>query len=143
MFPNPNPYISGEDVRYPLQSDDNAVNDMYVVNYLEREQEEVSLAGAEKTTVRWLIGRRTGAKTYAMRLFEIAPGGIIPLHQHDEEHEIFVLSGRAKVLGLPDELYAKKDDAVFIPSNEEHGYDNTDGEEPFRFICVIPLLTQE
>jgi len=116
---------------------------MYVVNYDERELEGVNLAGAELTTVRWLIGRRTGAKTYAMRLFEIAPGGKIPLHQHDEEHEIFILDGRAKVLGAPNELYAKKDDAVFIPSNEEHGYDNTDSTKPFRFICVIPLLNKE
>lgn len=116
---------------------------MYVVNYKERELEEVNLAGAELTTVRWLIGRRTGAKTYAMRLFEIAPGGKIPLHQHDEEHEIFILDGKAKVLGAPTEQYAQKDDAVFIPSNEEHGYDNTEGTEPFRFICAIPLLKTE
>ncbi|MHA1907556.1 MAG: cupin domain-containing protein [Candidatus Thorarchaeota archaeon] len=116
---------------------------MYAINYKEREEEEVTMAKSEKTTVRWLIGRRSGAKTYAMRHFEIAPGGIVPLHQHDEEHEIFILQGTAKMLGAPEESYAKKDDVVFIPSNEEHGYDNTKGTEPFRFICVIPLLKKE
>ena len=116
---------------------------MYVINFKEREQEEVTMAESEKTTVRWLIGRRSGAKTYAMRLFEIAPGGRIPLHQHDEEHEIFILKGKAKVLGGSEETYARKDDVVFIPSNEEHGYDNTDSSEPFQFICVIPLLKKD
>jgi len=123
---------------------------MYVVNYNKRELKDVELAGSHKTTVRWLIGRQNGAKTYAMRIFEIGPGGIVPLHEHPEEplhehpeeHEIFVLNGEAKMLG-EFEGTAKKEDVVFIPSNEPHGYDNTKGTEIFRFICVIPLLNEE
>ncbi len=112
---------------------------MYVVNYRDRELKDVEMAGAQKTTVRWLIGRNSGAKTYAMRRFEIAPGGIVPLHSHPEEHEIYVLSGEAKLIGDAQGV-AKKDDIVFVPSNEPHGYDNTEGTESFCFICVIPLL---
>ncbi|MBE0525406.1 cupin domain-containing protein [Candidatus Thorarchaeota archaeon] len=115
---------------------------MYVVNYKTREVKDVELAGAQKVTVRWLIGRLTGAKTYAMRLFEIAPGGIVPLHNHAEEHEIFVLKGEAKLIGELEGI-AKKDDVVYVPSNAPHGYDNTEGKEVFRFICVIPLLNEE
>jgi len=115
---------------------------MYVVNHKKRELKDVEMAGSQKVTVRWLIGRQTGAKTYAMRIFEIAPGGFIPIHTHPEEHEIFVLSGKAKMLGDL-EAVAKKDDVVFVPSNERHGYDNTDGTDIFRFICVIPLLNGE
>jgi len=115
---------------------------MYVVNYKTRELKDVEMAGAEKVTVRWLIGRQTGAKTYAMRLFEIAPGGIVPLHDHPEEHEIFVLKGEAKLIGDL-EGTAKKDDVVYVPSNVPHGYDNREGKEIFRFICVIPLLNDE
>ena len=113
---------------------------LYVVNYREREEVAVDLPGAEGATMRWLIGKTNGAKTYAMRLFTIAPGGKIPLHQHPEEHEIFVLQGSAKMLGALDGQVAGKDDIIFVPSNEPHGYDNTEGKEPFRFICVIPLL---
>lgn len=115
---------------------------MYVVDYHDREVLEVDLKGSKNVTVRWLIGKRTGALNYAMRLFEIAPGGLVPLHDHDEEHEIFVLNGEAKILGS-NEGYAKKDDIVFVPPNQPHGYDNTDGKETFRFICVIPLLEKE
>lgn len=115
---------------------------MYVINYEQRESKAVELAGSEKVTMRWLIGKQTGARTYAMRFFEIAPGGIVPLHQHPEEHEIFVLNGEAKVLGDIQRV-AKKDDVVYVPSNEPHGYDNTEGSETFRFICVIPLLDKD
>jgi quercetin dioxygenase-like cupin family protein len=115
---------------------------MYVVNYKQRESKDVEMAGSQKVTVRWLIGRQTGARTYAMRLFEIAPGGFIPIHTHEEEHEIFVLHGKAKVHGSHEGV-AKKDDVVYVPSNEPHGYDNRDGKEIFRFICVIPLLNKD
>ncbi len=115
---------------------------MYVVNYKKRELKDVEMAKSQKVTMRWLVGRQTGAKTYAMRIFEIAPGGIVPLHTHLEEHEIFVLHGKAKIIGDIGGI-AKKDDVVFVPSNEPHGYDNTDGSEIFRFICVIPLLNGE
>ncbi|TFG11978.1 cupin domain-containing protein [Candidatus Thorarchaeota archaeon] len=116
---------------------------MYTVNYKEREVHEVDLAGSKKTTMRWLIGKSTGAKSYAMRYFEIQPGGIIPEHNHDEEHEIFVLQGEAKLIGSENHSTAKKDDVVFISSNEPHGYDNRAGNKPFSFICVIPLLDSD
>jgi quercetin dioxygenase-like cupin family protein len=115
---------------------------MFVVNFKEREVTDVDLAGSKNATMRWLIGKRSGALHYAMRLFEIAPGGIVPLHSHEEEHEIFVLNGEAKLIGDLEE-YAKKDDVVFVPPNEPHGYDNTEGTEIFRFICVIPLLNRD
>jgi quercetin dioxygenase-like cupin family protein len=116
---------------------------MYVINFKEREETPVDFADSENVYVRWLVGRRTGAETYAMRHFEIKPGGIIPLHTHEEMHQIFVLEGEAKVLGREEGQVAKKDDVVFVPSNLPHGYDNTEGTKSFRFICVIPLLKKE
>jgi quercetin dioxygenase-like cupin family protein len=116
---------------------------MYVLNFKEREETPVEFADSKNVYVRWLVGKRTGAKSYAMRHFEIKPGGIIPLHSHAEEHEIFVLEGEAKVLGDFKGLVAKKDDVVFVPSELPHGYDNTEGTKSFRFICVIPLLNKE
>jgi quercetin dioxygenase-like cupin family protein len=116
---------------------------VYVVNFKEREETQVEMAESKDVYMRWLVGRRTGAKTYAMRHFEIKPGGIIPLHSHAEEHEIFVLEGEAKMFGGKETMVAKKDDVVFVPSDEPHGYDNTNGTNSFRFICVIPLLNKE
>jgi quercetin dioxygenase-like cupin family protein len=116
---------------------------LYVINYKEREETAVELDGSKNVMVRWLVGKGSGAKTYAMRHFDIKPGGIIPLHSHPEEHEIFVLEGEAKVLGDGEDLMAKKDDIVYVPSNMPHGYDNIKGSKSFRFICVIPLLEKE
>jgi quercetin dioxygenase-like cupin family protein len=116
---------------------------VFVVNFKEREETPVDMAGCTDVYMRWLVGRRTGAKTYAMRHFEIKPGGQIPLHSHPEEHQIFVLDGAAQVIGGEQEQIAKKDDIVFVPSDLPHGYDNTKGTKSFRFICVIPLLNKE
>ena len=116
---------------------------MFVVNFKERDEVPVELSGSKNVTMRWLVGKQTGAKTYAMRYFEMKPGGIIPLHSHHEEHEIFILEGEAKVLGGEDGAVAKKDDVVFVPPDQPHGYDNTHGSEAFRFICVIPLLEKD
>ena len=109
---------------------------MYVMNFKEKEETPVEFAGSKNVMMRWLVGRRSGAKTYAMRHFDMKPGGIIPLHSHPEEHEIFVL-------GEVEGLVAKKDDVIFVPSDLPHGYDNTEGKKSFRFICVIPLLNKE
>lgn len=116
---------------------------MYVINFKEKEENPVDFTGSKNVMMRWLVGKQSGAKTYAMRHFDIGPGGIIPLHSHPEEHEIFVLEGEAKVLGDIEGLVAKKDDVIFVPSNLPHGYDNTEGSKSFRFICVIPLLNNE
>ena len=53
--------------------------------------------GAKGVKIRWLIGEQDGAPNFAMRHFEVAPGGHTPHHSHDWEHEVFVLSGRGKV----------------------------------------------
>jgi quercetin dioxygenase-like cupin family protein len=116
---------------------------MYVVSYKKREVSAVAVPGTEKASFRWLVDRNNGAKTYGIRLFEIEPGGIVPLHRHPEEHEIFVLSGKAEVLSASGNTTARKDDIVFMPSDELHGIDNRSGKEVFRFICAIPLLGKE
>jgi quercetin dioxygenase-like cupin family protein len=116
---------------------------MYVISSKKREVVPVAVPGAEKATFRWLVDRTNGAKTYALRLFEIEPGGIVPLHQHPEEHEIFVISGKAEVLSDSGIRAARKDDVIFIPSNIMHGIDNRKGKEVFKFICAIPLLSKD
>lgn len=116
---------------------------MYVISSKKREEVPLAVPGTEKATLRWLIDRNNGAKTYALRLFEIQPGGIVPLHQHPEEHEIYVISGKAEVLSSAGTLPARKDDAVFIPPNIPHGIDNRKGKDVFKFICAIPLISKE
>jgi quercetin dioxygenase-like cupin family protein len=99
----------------------------------------VTLAGSSGVTIRWLIAEADGAQRFAMRRFEIAPKGRIGLHSHPEEHEIYVLSGTARVYnGSGVETAAGPGDVLFVPPHEAHGYDNV-GDDAFTFLCVVPL----
>jgi quercetin dioxygenase-like cupin family protein len=93
--------------------------------------------GASKLKVRWLITKDMGARNFAMRLFEMQPGGNSPLHSHDWEHEVFVLEGEGTVLGGSEERQFKPGDAVFVPPNERHQFRNT-GKKPVKFLCLVP-----
>lgn len=112
---------------------------MLVRHYSEVAPEKPTVPGAE-ATLRWLISARDGAKNFALRLFEIKKKGEkIPFHQHNFEHEIFVIEGLGRLKGKEKEFNLRPGDAVFIQPGEEHSFENI-GEESFRFICIIPIL---
>ena len=68
---------------------------MKVVHFDNVELENVDVEGAKGAKIRWLISQKDGAPTFAMRMFEVEPGGNTPYHQHDWEHELYCLSGRS------------------------------------------------
>lgn len=107
------------------------------VHYKDVELEEPAEEGIKDIKVRWLISKNDGAKNFAMRLFEVEPGGYSPLHQHDWEHEVFILEGsgaaRDKITRKP----FKEGDVFFIPSMEWHQLINT-GKNTLKFLCLIP-----
>jgi len=98
---------------------------------------QVAEGGAIKTKVQWLITKEMGANNFAMRLFEIEPGGYSPLHTHPWEHEVFILSGEGKVSDGEKTFDFKSGYVVFVPSNELHQFRNT-GVKALRFLCLIP-----
>ena len=65
---------------------------MKIFNYRDVEAEKAG-EGASKLKVRWLITKDMGAENFAMKLFEMEPGGYSPDHQHPWEHEVFILKG--------------------------------------------------
>jgi len=112
-------------------------------NYQEVEEKEAVLADGTKVEgiyIRWLIDETLGAKNFAMRRIEVRLGQIVPLHNHPEEHEIYILSGTGKFYNDKNEKeVANQGDFVYIPSNEKHGIDNI-GEDSLIFLCLIPYL---
>ena len=87
---------------------------------------------------REVINADDGAPNFCMRVFEVEPGASTPSHSHPWEHEVFILSGRGVVVdGEGKETEIAKDSVIFIPSNEHHCTVNN-GNEPLRFICLIP-----
>ena len=69
---------------------------MRIKNHTEVPANEVTMEGAAGCRVRWLIGEDDQAPNFAMREFEVAPGGHTPKHFHDYEHEVYVLAGQRR-----------------------------------------------
>ncbi len=100
------------------------------------EIEAKPVQAGQDTTIQVLISPEEGPH-FAMRRFEMKPGGGMPRHTNLVEHEQYVLSGRAKI-GIGLEVYeVRQGDVVFIPANVAHWYQNI-GEEPFAFLCLVP-----
>jgi len=100
-------------------------------------QQAVNMEGAAACEVRWLIGETDGAPNFAMREFEVAPGGYTPRHHHPHEHEVYVLQGSGTVLEGDTQHPLKAGDVVYVAPDEEHQFRNT-GSEPLKFLCLVP-----
>jgi quercetin dioxygenase-like cupin family protein len=107
------------------------------VHYSEVELEEPSVEGIKDLKLRWLISKKDGAENFAMRLFEVKPGGYSPLHQHDWEHEVFILEGEGTAKDKKNEKSFKQGDIFFVPPMEWHQFVNT-GKNTLKFLCLIP-----
>lgn len=88
-------------------------------------------------TVRWLIGPVEDAPHFAVRFFEIEPGGCTSLDRHEHDHGVVVLRGRGEVLLGDDVTELGYGDVVYVLPNELHQF-RCVGGEPFGFLCVIP-----
>ncbi len=107
------------------------------VHFSNVELEEPEEQGIKDVRVRWLISKKDGAKNFAMRLFEVKPDGYTPLHQHDWEHEVFILEGNGITWDNTTEEPFKAGDVFFVPAMEWHQFVNT-GKETLKFLCLIP-----
>ena len=99
----------------------------------------VQIEGAKDVEIRWLISKQDGAPRFAMRMFEIQPGGHTPLHTHPEEHEVFVLEGRGTFVYEGGEHPFEAEHVIFVPADKEHRFKNT-GDSLLRMLCIIPTL---
>ena len=88
-------------------------------------------------SVRWLIGPAEKAPNFALRYFEIEPGGWTSLDRHAHDHGVVVLRGHGQVLLDQEEHEIAFGDVVYVPPDEVHQFKNS-GEEPLGFLCVIP-----
>ena len=95
-----------------------------VVHYTKVKAEDVKKPGFNGVQVRWLITKEDEAQNFAMRCFEIEPGGKSANHTHDWEHEVFVLNGHCSVVCGDQEERVGPGYAVFIPSNVPHNFKN-------------------
>jgi len=97
----------------------------------------VEIEGVKDVDIRWLISKDDEAENFAMRMFELQPGGYTPLHTHTHEHEVFVIEGEGLLVYEGKEYQFNKDYVIFVPGNKEHRFKNT-GNSILRLLCIIP-----
>lgn len=97
------------------------------------------MKGAKGVAMRVLVGRQDGAPNFAMREFQVEPGGQTPHHQHNYEHQVLILQGQGQVKD-GDAAIARPitaGDVLYIPANELHQFVNT-SDELLKFVCLVP-----
>jgi quercetin dioxygenase-like cupin family protein len=110
---------------------------MKVKHYEQVDSAPVTMPGATGCRVRWLVDEQNGAPNFAMRQFEVAPGGFTPKHSHPYEHEVFVLEGEGVVLEGDTEHALRPGVCVLVVPDEVHQFRNT-GSTPLKFLCLVP-----
>jgi quercetin dioxygenase-like cupin family protein len=110
---------------------------MKVSHYEKVDQAPVTMEGSHGCQVRWLVDEANGAPNFAMRQFEVAPGGFTPRHSHPYEHEVFVLEGEGVVFEGDKEHRLAAGDFVLVTPDEVHQFRNT-GDVPLKFLCLVP-----
>lgn len=110
---------------------------MQIKSTNEAPQAPVTMEGAAGCRVRWLVGEQDSAPNFAMREFELEPGGHTPKHFHPYEHEIYVLEGEGAIVDGDHPRPLRPGDVVYVAPNDVHQFRNT-GRGRFRMLCLIP-----
>ena len=112
---------------------------MIVKNQIEILAKDVVMEGAENVRIQVLMGDNVNAPHFVMRRFTIGPGGHTPLHDHDWEHEVFVLEGKGALVNADGhEAPLNPADFAFVPAGETHQFKNKSPND-FVFLCIIPV----
>jgi len=105
-------------------------------------RQAMTMPGAKNVAMQLLCGPGDGCPNFAMRKFTVAPGGETPKHQHDYEHEVYILAGDGVAFGNGAENAVHAGDSMYVPANELHQFRNT-GAEPLVFICLVPAFVHQ
>jgi quercetin dioxygenase-like cupin family protein len=109
---------------------------MHKVNVSTVTDAPVTEEGSKGATIKWLISEKDGAPTFLMRHFTVKAGGFTPFHNHDWEHEVYVLEGQGKVRYEDSTENIKAGDAILIPTGKKHQFQA--GSETLKFLCLVP-----
>lgn len=104
---------------------------------------DVDMEGAKDVKVRVLIGPADQAPTFAMRIFELAPQGHTPYHEHAFEHEVMILSGDIAIVTPEGDQPVQVGDVAFIAPNDKHQFKNRSTTDPASFMCLVLIAYQK
>lgn len=98
----------------------------------------LDMPGTRDVSMRIMIGRADGAPNFALRSFQVAPGGFTPRHSHDYEHEVVVIGGRGTAECAGEHHEVVEGDVLLVPANALHQFRADRGEE-LNFLCLVPV----
>jgi len=110
---------------------------MVIRNIHETPMSPVGMEGAERVRMAVMVGREDGAPTFALRHFQVEPGGCTPQHHHDYEHEVFIVNGSGTVLLDGERRAIRAGDVVYVPADDEHQF--RAGDDGLGFLCLVPV----
>ena len=97
----------------------------------------MDMPGVEGVTMRLMVGREDGAPNFSMRHFTVEPGGHTPRHEHNYEHEVFIVEGRGRFEHEGELHSIEAGDVLYVEPNCIHQFVN-DTDEPLKFLCLVP-----
>ncbi|MFC1476956.1 cupin domain-containing protein [candidate division KSB1 bacterium] len=109
---------------------------MFIGHINDVAKEDIPVEGIKGTKIQWLLGPKNDLPHFYMRLVTLEPGGVIPLHDHEIIHEMFIVKGKGAVLHEDGETPFEQGNFIYMPTMEIHGTKNT-GDEDLQFICCI------
>lgn len=110
---------------------------MKIIRKEDMEPKIPQMEGIKGVKLRALITDKDGAKNFALRVFDVEPGGNTPFHTHAWEHEVYILSGSGKIQRENDSVDITADTAAYIEPDEKHSF--VAGDDGLSFICVVPV----
>lgn len=107
-------------------------------NIDETPRSPVQMEGVEGASMAVMVGRDDGAPHFALRQFQVEAGGHTPRHQHDYEHEVYIVAGKGEILLNGKDNPIRSGDVIYVPANHEHQFRASSGEA-LRFLCLVPV----
>ena len=103
----------------------------------EIEGQPLSGPDIDKVVKRLLVGPDEGWRGWALRLFELEPGGHTPRHQHPWPHIDYVTQGRGTLHldGVDHALEAGS--FAYVPAGATHQFAGS-GDGTLAFLCIVP-----
>lgn len=96
-------------------------------------------SGATET---WLIGKAEDAENFALRYYELQPGGHSAEESHPYDHGILFIRGAGEILLGKAVQPVAQGDVVYIAPDERHQIRNTDSDV-LGWLCIIPARRQK
>jgi quercetin dioxygenase-like cupin family protein len=110
---------------------------MIVHKTSEIEKSQVTKEGVKDVWIQWLIGEKSRAPNFYLRLFEVGAGGHTPFHSHSWEHEVYILKGSGVIHTSGESISIETGHFVLIEPGEKHQFENK-GDQKLTFLCIIP-----